>query len=83
MLENWKQVKAENAYSELGLIDVKPGTVVYVNDDGDMLETVNYAEEINKWVYNGVNHDDWCELWMDGIGDTPEEAYANRSNEGC
>lgn len=78
MFENWNQVKGEDAYNELGLIGVKPGTIVYSHDNGFMLETVNYSEEDNQWVYNGVNHDDWSELFAEGIGDTPEEAFNNR-----
>lgn len=78
MFENWNQVKGEDAYNELGLIGVKSDTIVYSRDNGFMLETINYSDESNQWVYNGVNHDDWSELWSEGIGDTPEEAFNNR-----
>lgn len=78
MLENWKQIAADEAYGQLGLICVEPGTTVYVCDNGDMMETVCRSDEIDKWCYNGVSHDDWSELLMEGFGDTPEEAYANR-----
>lgn len=78
MLENWKQVKAEDAEKELGIMFAKPGTIVYTCDNGFMLETVNYSGESNQWVYNGVNHNDWSELLAEGIGNTPEKAFANR-----
>ena len=78
MFENWNRVKGEDAYNELGLIGVKSGSIVYARDNGFMLETVNYSDESNQWVYNGVNHNDWTELWSEGIGDTPEEAFNNR-----
>lgn len=78
MFENWNQVKGEDAYNELGLIGVKSDTIVYSRDNGFMLETINYSDESNQWVYNGVNHDDWSELWSEGFGATPEEAFNNR-----
>ena len=78
MFENWNQVKGEDAYNELGLIGVKSDTIVYSRDNGFMLETINHSDESNQWVYNGVNHDDWSELWSEGFGATPEEAFNNR-----
>lgn len=78
MLENWKQINSEDAENKLGIMFAKPGTIVYSRDNGFMLDTISYSEEINKWVYSGVNHDDWSELWAEGFGDTPEEAFNNR-----
>lgn len=78
MLENWKQISAEDVENKLGIMFAKPGTIVYSRDNGFMLETISHSNESNQWVYNGVNHDDWSELWSEGIGDTPEEAFNNR-----
>lgn len=78
MLKNWEQIRAEDAEKKLGIMFARPGTIVYSRDNGFMLETINYSDESNQWVYNCVNHDDWSELWSDGFGATPEEAYLNR-----